>query len=53
MAKLRKFSAYRRIERPYTRKSKYRKKSFIRATPTNKIIRFDIKVKSKIVGVMS
>ncbi len=42
MAKLRKFVAYRRVERPYTRKSKYRAKSFIRATPTNKVIRFDM-----------
>lgn len=42
MAKLRKFSAYRRLERPYTRKSKYREKSFVRATPTNKVIRFDM-----------
>ncbi|MFP4112586.1 MAG: 50S ribosomal protein L16 [Candidatus Woesearchaeota archaeon] len=42
MAKLRKFSAYRRLERPYTRKSKYRQKSFVRATPTNKVIRFDM-----------
>jgi large subunit ribosomal protein L10e len=42
MAKLRKFSAYRRLERPYTRKSKYRSKSYIRATPNNKVIRFDM-----------
>ena len=43
MAKLRKFSAYRRREsRPYTRKSKYREKSFIRASPTCKVIRFDM-----------
>lgn len=40
MAKLRKFTAYRRLERPYTRKSKYTEKSFIRATPTCKVIRF-------------
>ncbi len=42
MAKLRKFSAYRRLERPYTRKSRYRQKSYIRAVPTNKVIRFDM-----------
>ena len=43
MAKLRKFTAYRRREsRPFTRKSKYREKSFIRASPTCKIIRFDM-----------
>ena len=40
MAKLRKFSAYRRVERPYTRKSKYTEKSYIRTTPTNKVIRY-------------
>ncbi|MFW5852938.1 MAG: 50S ribosomal protein L16 [Nanoarchaeota archaeon] len=43
MAKLRKFAAYRRREsRPYTRKSKYREKSYIRASPTCKVIRFDM-----------
>ncbi|MBN2881297.1 50S ribosomal protein L16 [Candidatus Woesearchaeota archaeon] len=42
MARLRKFVAYRRIERPYTRKSKYRKYSYVRANPNNKIIRFDM-----------
>jgi large subunit ribosomal protein L10e len=42
MAKLRKFVAYRRLERPYTRRSKYRKYSFVRANPANKIIRFDM-----------
>lgn len=41
MAKLRKFSAYRRLERPYTRVSKFRKKSFIRATPNIKVVRFE------------
>lgn len=40
MAKLLNASAYRNIERPYTRKSKYRKKSFVRAVPHNKIVRF-------------
>ena len=41
MAKVRKFSAYRRLDaRPYTRKSKYRKKSFIRASPNSKIVRY-------------
>jgi len=42
MAKLRRAVAYRRIERPYTRKSKYREKTFIRAVPTNKVVRFDM-----------
>ena len=40
MARLRKFSAYRRLERPYTRTSKFRKKSFIRASPRVNIVRF-------------
>ncbi len=53
MAKLRKGIAYSktfvrnkgakkvRLERAYTRKSKYRSKSFIRAAPRNRIIRFE------------
>ncbi|MBT3407545.1 50S ribosomal protein L16 [Candidatus Woesearchaeota archaeon] len=40
MAKLRKFVTYRRLERPYTRKSKFRNKSFVRANPHNKVIRY-------------
>ncbi len=40
MAKKRKFVAYRSIERPYTRKSKYRKLNFVRSSPRSKIIRF-------------
>src|SRR3989338_3771139 len=40
MAKLRKFSAYRNIKRPYTRVSKYKKKAFIRMTPNPKVVRF-------------
>ena len=40
MAKLRKFCAYKRLERPYTRTSKYRKKAFIRARPHSKIVKF-------------
>jgi large subunit ribosomal protein L10e len=42
MAKLRKFSGYKGIERPYTRKSKYRAKSYVRASPSHKIVRFDM-----------
>ncbi len=43
MAKVRKFTAYRRKEsRPYTRKSKYREKSYIRASPNCRIVRFDM-----------
>lgn len=40
MARLRKGIAYRRLERPYTRKSKYQAKSYVRAIPANKIVRF-------------
>lgn len=42
MAKLRKGVAYREIKRPYTRISKYKKKSFVRASPNIKIVRFDM-----------
>jgi large subunit ribosomal protein L10e len=40
MAKLRKFCAYRRLERPYTRHSKYRALSFVRSKPASKIVRY-------------
>ena len=39
---MRKFVAYRRLERPYTRISKYRKLSYIRTKPNIKVIRFDM-----------
>src|SRR3989344_5417395 len=42
MARLRKFSAYQRIERPYTRKSKYKKKDFIKGAPPVRIVAFDM-----------
>ena len=42
MAKLRKAVAYRKVERPYTRKSKYRQKSFVRATPNNLIVKYEV-----------
>jgi large subunit ribosomal protein L10e len=42
MAKMRKFIAYRAMERPYTRVSKYKKKSYIRMTPTRKVVRYDM-----------
>ncbi len=42
MARLRKFVAYRRLERPYTRVSKFREKSFIRASPHIKIVRYEM-----------
>ncbi|MBS3132587.1 50S ribosomal protein L16 [Candidatus Woesearchaeota archaeon] len=42
MAKMRRSRAYRRIERPYTRISKFKKKSFIRITPPRKVVRFNM-----------
>lgn len=42
MARLRKFCAYRKLERPYTRVSKYRELSYIRATPVISIAKFDM-----------
>ncbi|HZX12422.1 MAG TPA: 50S ribosomal protein L16 [Candidatus Nanoarchaeia archaeon] len=40
MVGLRTFRCYRRLERPYTRKSKYKKKNYIRSFPPHKIARF-------------
>ncbi len=42
MAKLRKGVSYRRLERPYTRYSKFRKHSYIKAAPNIKIVKFDM-----------
>ncbi len=42
MARLRKFCSYRRLERPYTRVSKYREKTFVRASPHINIVHFDM-----------
>jgi len=42
MAKLRKGCSYRRLERPYTRRSKYKAKSFIRTSPASKVVRYDM-----------
>lgn len=42
MVRLRKAVSYRRIERPYTRKSKFRTKNFVRASPANKIVRYNM-----------
>ncbi len=41
MARLRKFVSYRRLERPYTRTSKFKAKSYIRMNPIVKVVRFD------------
>ncbi len=46
MAKLREAKAYRRITRAYTRRSKYRSKSYIRGVPGNKIIMYHMGNKS-------
>lgn len=40
MATLRKGKAYRNVTRAYTRKSKFKKKGFIKAVPNHKIVRF-------------
>jgi large subunit ribosomal protein L10e len=40
MAKLMRAVAWRRLERPYTRKSKFRNKAYVRAVPNNKIVKY-------------
>ncbi len=47
MARLRKFVAYRNLERPYTRKSKYKTQNFVRAFPNINIVRFEYGDKKK------
>lgn len=42
MAKLIRAGAWRRLERPYTRKSKYRSKAFVRSVPANKVVKFEM-----------
>jgi len=42
MAGLRKGVSYRRIERPYTRKSKFKHRSYVKAVPNSKVVRFDM-----------
>jgi len=42
MAKLRKAVAYRRLERPYTRRSKYRALNYVRASPNNLVVKYDM-----------
>ncbi len=41
MAKLRKGCAYRNIERAFTRRSKYKTKSYVKSSPNCKVVRFD------------
>ena len=48
MVSIRPNSCYRHYERPYTRKSKYKSKAFIKATPENRVTKFefgDVKAK--------
>ncbi len=48
MARIRKFSAYQNLERPYTRISKYTKKNYVRGGfPHKKIVRFDMGTPNK------
>jgi len=42
MASLRKAKAYRKVKRAYTRKSKYKKKGYVKAIPNIKIVKFDL-----------
>jgi large subunit ribosomal protein L10e len=42
MAGLRAFSCYRKPKRAYTRKSKYKKKGYIKSVPNIKIVKFDL-----------
>ena len=42
MVKLRKGVSYRRLERPYTRISKYREKSYIRTSRNIRVVRFNM-----------
>ncbi|MFT4244262.1 MAG: 50S ribosomal protein L16 [Candidatus Woesearchaeota archaeon] len=42
MAKLRKWAAYRTIERPYTRFSKVRGKAFVKTRPGKKVIKYNM-----------
>ena len=42
MAKLIRAVAWRRLERPYTRKSKYRKHNYVRSVPNSKIVKFNM-----------
>jgi large subunit ribosomal protein L10e len=42
MARLRKFVAYRRIERPFTRMSKYKKLNFVGNRPNSVLVKYDV-----------
>lgn len=42
MPRIRKFVSYRRLERPYTRTSKYKGKAYIKISPNIKVIGFEL-----------
>ena len=42
MVRIRKGCSYRKLERPYTRKSKFKKVNFVRMTPANLVVRYDM-----------
>jgi large subunit ribosomal protein L10e len=42
MARLRKFSAYQNLKRPYTRFSKFKKHNFVRARPVCRVVKFEM-----------
>lgn len=42
MATIRRAVAYRKLERPYTRISKYKVRNYVRARPANRIARYDM-----------
>lgn len=42
MARLREARSYRRLKRPYTRKSKYKAKSYIKGVPGSKVVMYDV-----------
>jgi large subunit ribosomal protein L10e len=42
MAGLRKFKCYRTVKRAYTRKSKFKRKSYIKTVPVSKIVRYSM-----------
>lgn len=47
MATLRKFVSFRSLDRPYTRKSKFKKKNYIKSIPHHKIAKFDVGNKTR------
>ena len=42
MVGLRKFKCYRKIKRSYTRKSKYKRKSYVKSVPVSKVVRYSM-----------